>query len=89
MKNLIALTLAFVLCGCATLPSTHVDNRIVQVQIIMHDSVKDITIYRGGPEIVRGYQYWIGDICHVHFVRGDYHALSHEVAHCYYGSFHD
>lgn len=88
MKILIILSVLF-FAGCSTLPTHMPADYRHEVVIIVHEDLealrKSDLFYRP----LRGKQYFQDGKCYVHFSAGDYEALSHEIAHCFYGAFHD
>jgi len=87
------LILAVFLAGCASnqykLPVHDPEKRLIEVVVIMHPSRDSIQLSHPYMVRVDGFKRIINGKCEVHYVQANYDALAHEMAHCFYGGFHE
>ena len=83
--------------GCSTLgnlPSHAPDEAYQAIDMFLYDDIDSLNLAytMGGGKVSRvgGFQYHLKNgRCQVHAMAGMHEAIAHEVAHCYYGSFHE
>lgn len=88
IKNIFIIG-TLLISSCTSLPKHMPDSRIADVVVHVYADSHDIKLAHPYFASIRGFKQTINGKCHVHYVVGDYEALSHEIAHCFYGSFHD
>ena len=91
MKTTILLII-ILLTGCATtskLPVYYPDQDTMKIRMFLYETPLDISVRFPQKGFVRGLQYHKHGFCYIHVIAGDHEAIAHEVAHCFYGSFHE
>ena len=92
MKLIITL-LIVLLVGCAStskLPTHYPDKGLMHIEMNLYKSALGLSIRFPQGGFKRGLQF--SDrfgVCQIHVIAGDHKAIAHEVAHCFYGSFHE
>lgn len=92
MKLIITL-LTVLLVGCAStskLPNYYPEQDTMQIEMHLYDSALDISARFPQGGFKRGLQFTDSNgICQIHVMAADHDAIAHEVAHCFYGHFHE